>query len=159
VTSLTRLFAAALVAIGLFAGALSVRPAWLSAAGLDFWNLPELYACLESATRRSDELEQHSREIFGRIDAKQKVLRALSEDDLSLVEAAARFGEVNSQSPEAVAYVRDMYPGHSDEERLCRQVLSWARFVLPEESDKSRATFTRLEAEMEAYVKQHESAR
>jgi hypothetical protein len=157
--SLTRLLVAALVAVGLLAGVLLVRPAWLSDAGLDFWSLPELYASLENSNREMAELEQRQKGIFHRMDAKQEVLRALRADELSLVEAAARFGEVNRREPETMGYVRGMYPGHSDEERLCRQVLGWAQFNLGDESVKSRATVLRLEAEMEAYLMQHDSAR
>jgi hypothetical protein len=158
-TSLTRLLAATVVAIGLLVGVLSVRPAWLSAAGLDFWSLPELYARLESENRQSDELDQRCKGVFRRIESKQDVLQALNEGHLSLVEAAARFGEFNRQEPETMAYIREMYAGQSDEERLCRQVLSWVRAELSVEPDKTRATLARLEAEMEAYLKQHESAR
>jgi len=87
------------------------------------------------------------------------VLRALRADSLSLLEAAARFGEVNREEPETMSYVREMYSGNSDEERVCRQVLAWARADMGGDAGKGRATLLRLEAEFEAYMKQHEAGR
>jgi hypothetical protein len=157
--SLTRLLGAALVAVGLLAGVLLVRPAWLSDAGLDFWELPGLYADLENSNREMDDLTQRQKALFHRLTTRQEVLRALRADSLSLIEAAARFGQVNREEPETMSYVREMYPGNSDEERVCRQVLAWARADLSGDPGKGRATLLRLEAELEAYLRQHESAR
>jgi hypothetical protein len=157
--SLTRLLGAALVAVGLLAAVLLVRPAWLSDAGLDFWELPALYANLENSNREMDDLTQRQKALLHRLATRHEVLRALRADSLSLIEAAARFGEVNLEEPETMSYVREMYPGNSDEERVCRQVLAWARADLGGDPGKGRATLLRLEAELETYLKQHESAR
>jgi hypothetical protein len=157
--SLTRLVAAALVAVGLLAGVLLVHPAWLSDAGLDLWNLPELYASLESSNQEMADLSRRQKSLLSRLNTRQEVLRALRAGGLSLVEAASRFGEVNHEEPETMSYVREMYPGHSDEERVCRQVMAWARADMGGDPGTGHAALLRLEAELEAYLKQHESAR
>src|SRR2546421_3029376 len=100
--TLTRLLGAALVAVGLLAGVLLVRPGWLSDAGLDFWELPGLYANIENSNREMDDLTQRQKALLHRLNTRQEVLRAMRADGLSLIGAAARFGEVNLEEPETM---------------------------------------------------------
>jgi hypothetical protein len=155
-----RLLAGLVVAAGLLAGIFSVRPGWLTTAGVDFWNLPELYARIEKSNEEMAELEERDKEVFRHLDAKREVMRALRRDEMTLLEAAARFGQINEQPPETMSYIRDMYRGHNDEERLCRQVLAWLEVDLWQSEDsKGRATLARLQAELNAYLQQHETTR
>jgi hypothetical protein len=155
-----RLLGGLLVVVGLLAGVLSVRSDWLSATGVDFWNLPELYADLEQASRELVILEQRDKDVLSHMAAKRGVVRALRLGELSLFEAAARFGEINTQAPETMTFVRAMYPGDTDEERLCRQVLGWLEVDLWYGDDSNeRATLARLQADFEAFLKKQEPAR
>jgi hypothetical protein len=61
-------------------------------------------------------------------------VRGLRERRLGLTDAAARFGELNAASPGAEGGLRLLYPGASDEERCCRQVIAWVRKDLAQES-------------------------
>jgi hypothetical protein len=157
--SVSRLLAAAVVAVALLSGGLLCRPGLLTDAGLDVWNLPELYASIENANRENDALDRDHEELFRRVDEKQEVLQALLTGHLTLVEAAARFGEVNKQSSKTMQYIREAYPGLSDEERMYQQVLAWVRVESDNLPGQPRGTLLRLEAEMETYLKQHPSAR
>lgn len=70
------------------------------------------------------EVEPPSPEILQRIQLKRHLARELAQGRLTLLEAAARFRDLSRGLPEeARAYFRDTYPGHSDAERYCRQVI------------------------------------
>jgi hypothetical protein len=55
------------------------------------------------------------------------VALAAAEGRLALLEAAARFAALNRSAPQFNwPQFRRAYPGASDEERFCREVIAWA---------------------------------
>ncbi len=150
-TSLSRYAACGLVAVGLLIGALSFRPEWAAALGLDVTELPRLQEQIARDTQRRAELEEENQGVLRRVDEKQAVSREVLAGRLTLVEAAARFRTVNTAYPESMSYLRNLCSGGSDEERLCRQVIGW---VEGEGSGGDRAETHRVVARLEAELQE-----
>jgi hypothetical protein len=74
--------------------------------------------------RASQELDQRGRAVALRTDKKQCVVDKVIAGRMGLLEAAARFGELN-HGPPAFYWVpyRESLPAKSDEERFCREVI------------------------------------
>ena len=82
---------------------------------------------LQNATAESDRLDQDSREVFDRVKRRSALARRVADGRVGLVEAAAWFRYYNEQAgPLAAIAVAEM-PGDSPEEKLCSQVICWAR--------------------------------
>ncbi len=89
-----------------------------------------------------------------RIGAKHQIVGDVIAGRLTLVQAAALFGALNQLPPESMqpslsdlCPSRLRFPAHTDEERLCQQVVQWVSFELADEQDRLEATVGRLEAE------------
>ena len=92
-----------------------------------------------------------------RIAAKYRVARDVIAGRFSLLEGAALFGALNEVSPRAPELslfrvhdsVRDV-PGRTEEERLCRQVITYAGWELLAEPERANAVVGRLKADFNA---------
>src|SRR5262249_13319841 len=91
-----------------------------------------------------------------RIAAKQRIARGVLADRFSLLEAAALFGALNRQPPQAPDLSLSDGPGsrlglrkRTDEERLCRQVVDYVGRIIAEDPKQTEAVLKRLEAEFE----------
>src|SRR5262245_50397441 len=87
-----------------------------------------------NAPERSNSMEVHPPDpqvqyVERRIRAKEAVVEGVLEGELSLVQAAARFRRLNEHPPACRVDPR-RWPGKSEGERLCRQVLDWVECVL-----------------------------
>jgi hypothetical protein len=72
---------------------------------------------------------------------------------MGLLDAAARFRELNAGT-DAARYQRLYYPGDSDEERCCRQVIEWVKRELECEAPGEAARRTaELEQELTDYLR------
>jgi hypothetical protein len=88
--------------------------------------------------------------------AKRQAAREVIAGRLSLVQAAALFGALNSLPPEGPKlsaidpHVRPpRVPPRTDEERLCWHVIGYVKAELDGEPDRARAVVARLEAQLE----------
>src|SRR5262245_28791097 len=80
----------------------------------------------EAAARRDDELDRFREAAAARLAAKGRLSIGLLEGRLTLLEAAARFRALNQTRREPCwASWRSPFPGRSDEEHLCREVIAW----------------------------------
>jgi hypothetical protein len=135
-----------------WSGAAAVLTATVLLAGLAAFasrgERPAPEAVAESA--RDEELEWSHRAVRARMARKEEVIRAVTEGRMSLLEAAARFGTLNRQPPAVRADLFCLLGVElSDEERLCRSVLSWAADVAElSGSVEGTALRARLEAEL-----------
>jgi hypothetical protein len=88
-----------------------------------------------------------------RIAAKSHIVDKVITGRLSLVQAAALFGALNRLPPQSLkASPSDLsafhrFPAHTDEERLCQQVVQWVGAELAHDEDRREATLVCLEAE------------
>jgi hypothetical protein len=102
---------------------------------------------------REAELDRGLRAARQRIDAKWKVVRRLLAGELTLLEAAARFRDLNAEPADCPAQDSHLWPSASPEERLCRQVIAWARAHSRDDSSGAAgAVVDRLEAELAALL-------
>jgi hypothetical protein len=148
-TSLSRLAACGLLAAGLTAVAVSLRPDWAGDLGIDVWNMPELQEQIARNLREQEALDREGEVVHRRMAAKRVVVADLAAERLTLLEAAARFRDLNALSPDSLHYVRTCYPGTTDEERLCRQVIAWTETELHERrADDAERVVARLRAEL-----------
>jgi hypothetical protein len=71
------------------------------------------------------EVEQETRGVIDRATRKRIVVEALIAGRLTLVQAAGRFRALNRAGPPfSWRWFREAYPGGSDEERHCREVIA-----------------------------------
>ena len=99
--------------------------------------------------------------------AKQRIAREAADGRRSLVEAAALFGALNRFPPETPALsLLDTHhwalsaPVHTEDERLCRQVVQWVSgFWLSEGPEYAAAAVARLNAEFREELCRHGAIR
>jgi hypothetical protein len=122
------------------------RPAWASRYGLDWWSLPEMHEQIRSGEQALLDKQADCEAVEARIAVKAEVIDALVAGRLTLAEAAARFRKLNASAGAPPTAVKGAFPGATEEERLCRQVISWTTCVGSYES--AHQTRERLEAEL-----------
>ncbi len=93
--------------------------------------------------------------IQRRVRGKQQIAHDLLEGRLTLWEAAARFRQLEEQTSEYIGYPRNLRPGETIEENLCRQVIRWACNEAPVSSSCEQDQLAqRWEAELEEHLRQ-----
>jgi hypothetical protein len=150
-----RLAGSGLLVVGAFAlasaGVGYAAPETARNLGLDYWSLPGLVAECDAATQDDAEIDARLRGIRKSIKARTEVAEQAAAGELSLLEAAARFREVTFDDESYQGSLRKRYPGMSDDERLCRNVLS---YVEASSSSGTREHLARLKAELNDLLKQ-----
>ena len=125
----------------------------LAGLGLDSDSLFDLATANERARLKTEELVAKDRQVVDNLEGKQKVVRQLLDGRLTLREAAARFQELNEAcSVYDWERFRETFPGRTDEERHCRQVLVAVRPYLDSSVSASRELLARLETELEESI-------
>jgi hypothetical protein len=115
----------------------------------DFWGGPWPDGGADLAAG-DQEPEACIRDILRRATAKQRLAVEVVEGRLPLVEAAMGFRDLDEQPPPFNWQgFRDSFPGASDDERHCRQVLSYVWGELQDRPDADPALLGRLEAELQ----------
>ncbi len=112
------------------------------------WDLGRLERQIEGEARRGQRLEADRVVLLNSVETKRQIADNLTAGRLTLWEAAARFKALYATRPEHLGPYLDQYPGGSDDERLCRQVIGFAEARL-EESAARKAFVARLEAELQ----------
>jgi hypothetical protein len=157
--AMARLLLTLLLLLGTLAVLGGVRPHWAERLGLGGISLAELRTILE-AQRRSAEVLQKEAVVRRRLLGKFAITRDLLDGRLTLFQAAARFRELEALTSEYIYYPRTLYPGATDEERLCRQVIVWAHneamCITP---SQAASLVERLEAELHEHICQHGTVR
>ncbi|MCX7664116.1 MAG: hypothetical protein N2112_01065 [Gemmataceae bacterium] len=121
-----------LIACGmLFGGYFLVPMVW----HLDQWSLEDD----TNPAQHMEEIIPAGREQFSsleRISLKEEALQALLRGEKSLKQTVELFLWTNEQDSNTMNYVRRFYAGQSDEERVARQVISFAKFRRMANPDK-----------------------
>jgi hypothetical protein len=125
-SSVVRLLVCFAAVSGLVAGVMSLQPAWFADLGLDVWAIPELQREIAEAQRLHEEMDQTAHTLNRLSAAREVVIAELLAGQLSLPEAVARFRSLNQECARSAEYTRAIFPAASDDESVCRQVLSWA---------------------------------
>ncbi len=132
-----------------------VASVWLA-----FWaagravRLVELIGLPVEEGRRGRELDEARRAALHRMELKEETIKAVLAGRLGLVEAAARFRDLDERNADFNWQAfRGIHPGASDDERHCRKVLAaleWFREQAPRRVDTARS---RLGAELEQHLR------
>jgi hypothetical protein len=138
--------AAVLIVVSLFLERLS--DAWTLYDGLGH---PISLAHEQERGRRLDQQRAGSVE---RLREKNKITWRVLSGNLTLFEAAARFAQMGERGSGRLC-CQQSPPGASEEERLCRQVISWAETTAAMERSANEAVRVRhkLEAELQEHLK------
>ena len=111
--------------------------------------VPEMLAQLQEERDRTAELERLEKRLFRRIDGKNQAMAELLGGRLTLVEAAARFRDLEETLGDTPASAWRPQCAATDGERLCREVIHWvyARFR-PDAPQLAEELAASLEAEL-----------
>src|SRR5262249_61206055 len=71
------------------------------------------------------------------MEEREQIAEAVIDGRLTLVKAAAQFRAINASRPPHYRVRLDLYPGHTDEERVCRQVIRYVESKLADRPDAS----------------------
>jgi hypothetical protein len=143
----TRLLLLALLLGLTVAGIGTARPSWSANMGLDFWNVPALKARMAEDRQFASELDSRDNRVLRRIAVKEMLIADLITGRASLIETAAQFRAMNAGQHGYAVVVRTLWPDATDDERLCRNVISYVEsYVEPDED--GRALVHRLYEEM-----------
>lgn len=141
------------IAATMLAVLISLNPADRGRMLEDALELPHYVAVLRGAKQREEEANAVFQALRRHGDARRKVIAALIDGRVSLLEATAQFHQLNATSPRPVSLLGFGVQGDSHEERLCRQVIHYAEGALyrqwPERADPVIAA---LEAELAAHL-------
>lgn len=144
------LLVSALFLVGLF----WLTFTWLAWAGQPWTGWSTLLQQLEEEQRRDDLLQQQRQAALWNYQAKNQVMQELLHERISLLEAAAWFHQINSQSASIPMLVYPVAFG-TPEEQACQQVLNWARtLLLVEASTQGKEQYRHLESEMKQQLSQ-----
>jgi hypothetical protein len=110
---------------------------------------------LEPGYRQSAELEKSTQNTILRLKGKEETVQKYLDGKLTFLETAAHFRALDQGAPGFNwEEFRDAYPGDSDEERHCREVIACVR-ALPSSQGSSagQETVKRLEAELRRHLR------
>jgi hypothetical protein len=112
-------------------------------------NLTRLVGTLGEEAERHERLEEQTEAVLRRTGAKTEVAEEVAAGRLGLFAAAARFRDLDADtSADYRQHWRLLVEGATDEERYCRQVLSYAALPLREQGD-GPAALDRLRAQLD----------
>jgi hypothetical protein len=120
---------------------------------MDVWNLPGLESEMRDERQRHAQLEAEMVAAHERTTTRQRVAAALAEGRMSLLQATAVFRELDEATPGySLEYLRERYPGKTDDERHCRKVILYTTLALGDRPEGARGVGRRLEAELQAHL-------
>ena len=116
---------------------------------------PSTAAHAHTPIEQSRELDAQIEESIQRCKAKEDVVRDVIAGELTLLQAAARFRDVNASWPKARAVVQQAYAGLPYEHALCRQVIAYAEAELRHQGSAHKDSVLHgLEAELAGHLRQ-----
>jgi hypothetical protein len=128
--------------------ALCLGGRWFPVWRLDYWRLDESLAQIREAYRRDEELAGRLRIFIRAVEEKKAIVEELVAERLTLREAARRFAEVDARRPKELAIHREWYPGRTEEEQLCGELMAYADAQLNDHPDRV-ALLARLRTEQD----------
>lgn len=115
---------------------LAAHPTWASSIGADVWNVPGLEEELRVRADEANQLADQDEEIRHRINVKEVIIADLLAKRITLAEATEQFTVMNESRPQYMAMIRATFPGETDQEKIARNVISFALLrVKPQERD------------------------
>jgi hypothetical protein len=128
-------------------GVSSARPSWPTDLGLDLWNVPALNARLADDRLMASRLAVRDEKVMQRIAVKETIIEDLVAGRIGLLDAAVEFGALNARRHAYAVVIRSLYPNMTDEERVCRNVISYVETAVDGDED-GRALIHRLHEDL-----------
>ncbi len=113
---------------------------------------------MERELQRETQLEDRSEDMRRRHAAKEWVKQELIAQRMTLWEAASHFRDLSKSEPWYLEQIRKAYPGRSDEESLCRNVIAYVRVALTREPARAAVVLARLEAELRELMEGYDTS-
>ena len=133
-------------------GVVQARPDFLGIAALS-----ETQEYIARMAQRREALSRRAEVIQQRSDAKQVIIRELLDDKLTLLQAARRFKDLNETPVTCQNDYRSRFPGRSDGEKVCRQVLQWLEgYLLGLPSEQAQTLRRRFADELREHLEHHD---
>src|SRR6266849_2254012 len=123
---------------------------WGGPAG-EIGQLPDIFSQIAAAEQLGVELEDKSAALHRANATKLDVAREVLAGRMTLADAVACYRDIHEHLPLAWETIRRNYPGNTDEERWCLNVLSWAQSAAGDQPDQLE-TLARLDAESRRYL-------
>ena len=148
------LFLCVVLALG---GLVWLRPDLLPSCAFDPAAFAEQQEREARARHRQEMLDEHSRVLQQRLDAKEGVMQELLAGRLTLLQAARRFKDLNETPVTCQNDYRSRFPGRSDGEKVCRQVLQWLEgYLLGLPSEQAQTLRRRFADELREHLEHHD---
>jgi hypothetical protein len=126
------------------------QPGWLVQLGSELLRLSQSRADLREELELGRRLEEESAALVACAHIKQRILNELIYDRLTLIETATRFRELDrirlNGQPNRFC---STWPGSSEIERYCQQIIQAAKCELYEQPCVAAAVLARLKAEFQ----------
>jgi hypothetical protein len=104
-------------------------------------------------TEHFESMEDRLHAVDCRVHARLRIARQVSERQLTLLQAAERFRDLNDAGPDFNwPHFRQITPGTTDDERCCRQVIMHVEYALGDDPARSTAERQRLEEELRDHL-------
>jgi hypothetical protein len=122
--------------------------------GPDLLGLPALRAELHEDLDIGQQLSERSSDLLACVLAKHQFLKELIADRHTLVATAIRYRELDqSVHPGEAKRFSSAWPGSTELERYCHQIIRATEWELCEQPSRARSVLARLKAELEAAQK------
>ena len=109
------------------------------------------------ARQRQEWLRRRVEAIVQRNESREAVMRELLAGRLTLLQAARRFKDLNETPVTCQNDYRSRFPGRSDGEKVCRQVLQWLEgYLLGLPSEQAQTLRRRFADELREHLEHHD---
>jgi hypothetical protein len=132
---------------------LTERDAGLAGRPTDLLGYRENVRLLHQQRLEAEKLETEDAAVLNWALTKQQVAVAVAEGRLGLLEAATWFRDLDARAPNVAQKRASCFPGASEDERYCRQVVDHVQNLLESLHQDSTPTVDCLKAELEGRLK------
>jgi hypothetical protein len=148
----------ALLRVSLCAGAMATafivlefaRPGWFQSLEPELPRLSESSSRMVADDESAEQLEMQRQMVLARLQLKRQIVEDLCAEKLSLLEAAARFRDLDKILPDRFpSHFARYFPCGSDEECYCLRVIMATQAQLASLNKPYAALIVRLRAELE----------
>jgi hypothetical protein len=130
-----RALAAGSFLTALTAAGLTAHPALAEAAGVDFWNFPDLRLAADRSAALGRDLDRQGEEAYHRTIVRYETVRDVAEGRLSFEEGVAQFVRLNRSAPAGLAHVRQLFAGDAEDTLAGWQLVGQLRVNVHLEAD------------------------
>jgi len=151
---LLRPFLVVCVAGSAVIGAAYAQSGWAASLSTEWRSVCELEQTIEEQVRVRLELDEQWEQVVKRTERRRRVVAEIEAEHITLLQAAAEFRALNESLPARSSSCDSAYPGSSEGERLCRNVIRLVQIDLSERTPSLAAAKTKqLEGELQTLMK------